>query len=100
MAAKTDDVDIKVKIASLASPGKAKRFGRKIVLKENWENLRISYMRRILEIKFIDPLLMEKLRKTGSNVLIEGNAWGECPIGTGKNNLGKILMAIRDDITR
>jgi predicted NAD-dependent protein-ADP-ribosyltransferase YbiA (DUF1768 family) len=43
--------------------------------------------------------------KTKPFELIEGNTWGDkywgqCPIGNGRNELGKILMAIRDDITK
>lgn len=105
MAAKTTDQDLRQKIADQVTPGKAKRLGRSIELRDGWDNLKLHYMRVILEIKFSDPELMKMLQNTSGAHLIEGNTWGdkfwgESPIGTGSNNLGKILMSIRDDITR
>ena len=46
--------------------------------------------------------LKEKLLKTGNAILIEGNwwndtYWGVCN-GIGENNLGKILMKIREEL--
>ena len=51
-------------------------------------------------IKFLNPDLREKLVATGDAELIEGNhwndtCWGVCK-GIGQNNLGKILMEVRD----
>lgn len=61
-------------------------------------------MRIILENKFGDYELRKKLDSTKGYELIEGNSWGDrfwgqSPLGTGKNELGKLLMSIRDDIT-
>jgi predicted NAD-dependent protein-ADP-ribosyltransferase YbiA (DUF1768 family) len=62
-------------------------------------------MRIILENKFGDYELRERLNSTKGCELIEGNTWGDkfwgqCPLGNGRNELGKLLMSIRDDITR
>lgn len=102
VAAKTDDISIKNEIALLSSAGKVKRFGRTFELTTHWDIIRLKVMSDILEIKFTNQELRDKLGATGSRQLIEGNHWGDtfwgqCPIGTGKNNLGKLLMEIRGD---
>jgi ribA/ribD-fused uncharacterized protein len=105
VAAKTIDDNIRAYVAAQSTPGAAKRIGRSIPLRENWNNDRIYYMKNILESKFSDYELRDKLDLTKGCELIEGNAWGDTfwgqsPIGKGRNELGKLLMAIRDDITR
>ena len=56
------------------------------------------------KIKYTTNLdLKQKLLDTGELEIIEGNTWndtywGQCPIGYGLNNLGKILMLIRSEI--
>lgn len=88
------------------SAGQAKRLGSKINLKPYWEDAKLSVMRSVVSAKFDqNPELMEKLMATKGCELIEGNTWGDTfwgqsPLGKGKNELGKILMSIRDDITR
>jgi predicted NAD-dependent protein-ADP-ribosyltransferase YbiA (DUF1768 family) len=47
--------------------------------------------------------LAQLLIGTGDQEFVEGNTrkdtyWGQCPIGTGENNLGKILMQVRKDL--
>lgn len=54
-------------------------------------------MRIILENKFSDVYLRERLDSTKGYELIEGNTWGDkfwgqCPIGIGRNELGKLLI--------
>lgn len=95
---------------TLADPritaGKAKRMGSKVDIRSDWDTVKIPFMREIVTAKFDQNQdLMDALLDTKGKVLIEGNTWGDrfwgqCPIGTGRNELGKILMAIRDDITR
>jgi ribA/ribD-fused uncharacterized protein len=105
MAAKTTDENIRAYVAAQSTPGAAKKVGKSIPLRENWNHLRINYMRIILESKFGDYELRARLDATKGYELIEGNTWGDifwgqCPLGTGRNELGKLLMQIRDDITR
>ena len=104
VAAKTTDDNIRAYIAAQTSPGAVKKVGRSIPLRENWNDDRVHYMRIILESKFSDYELRDKLNATKGYELIEGNTWGDtfwgqCN-GKGQNNLGKLLMSIRDDITR
>ena len=85
------------------SPNESKRLGNKILLRDDWEDIKLFVMKRIVTNKFIQNTdLKYKLFKTGSALLIEGNwwndtYWGICN-GKGQNHLGKILMQIRKDL--
>lgn len=101
-AAKTLDFEERKAIAALPTPGKAKRAGRRVSLREDWENVKDSIMKEICLVKFSNKELRDKLVQTKPHELIEGNTWndrywGVCN-GTGENHLGKILMEIRDII--
>ena len=101
-AAKTLDKAERAEVRAAPSPGKAKRLGRKVTLREDWEKVKVPIMWKLVEKKFLAPELAEKLVATGDAELIEGNIWrdtfwGVCD-GVGKNNLGLILMAVRTDI--
>lgn len=70
---------------------------------ESSDGKSLEIMESILRAKFEDnPHLMKKLVETGNAILINGNNKGETYWGTdlyswkGDNNLGKILMKIRD----
>lgn len=99
-AAKTLDVKKRQYIANLPSPGKAKRAGQLVVLRADWEQVKIAVMREIVRAKFSQhPDLRFKLVQTGDEELVEGNTWGDrfwgvCN-GSGQNQLGKILMEVR-----
>jgi hypothetical protein len=99
-AAKTHDLTEREKIRSASTPGKAKKLGRKVSLREDWNDIRISVMRDLLQQKFNNKELRKLLIDTGSAALVEGNTWndkfwGVCD-GEGENNLGKLLMDIRN----
>lgn len=102
-ASKTEDREEKQKIANLATPEQAKRAGRKVKLREDWETVKVCMMRWWLEKKFsTHPDLAAKLKATGDAILEEGNTWndtfwGVCR-GKGKNTLGLILMSIRSTL--
>lgn len=98
-AAKCKDESLKEKFCNLR-PGEAKRLGRQVELRDNWEMIKLKVMYEILEIKFKDSDLRTKLVCTEDWELIEGNSWGDtfwgvCK-GKGENHLGKILMSLRD----
>ena len=91
-------------IRNASTPGKAKRLARKIVLRPDWDNEKITVMLVINAIKYQDPELRAKLLATGDEELVEGNHWGDtfwgvCD-GVGQNYLGRILMFIRDEIRK
>lgn len=83
----------------------AKRKGRRVQLREDWENVKVSLMEEIVRAKFCQhPDLAEKLLATGDRKLIEGNTWHDIFWGVdvrteeGENNLGRILMKIREEL--
>ena len=91
---------------NVPNPGMAKKLGRELKdIRPDWDKVKINMMYNIVLSKFDQNTdLMIKLQQTNGQ-LIEGNTWGDtfwgqCPIGTGRNELGKILMTIRDDIVR
>lgn len=84
------------------SPSKAKKLGRKVNLRQDWEETKIEIMTTIVRNKFTNLDLKEKLLDTGDQELVEGNwwkdtFWGVC-MGDGRNELGKILMKVRQEI--
>ena len=101
-AMKTLDETERIKIANAETPGSAKRMGRSVALRGDWEDVKIDIMRTALALKFTTPGLKEKLLATGDAELVEGNTWndrfwGVCG-GTGKNMLGTLLMELREDL--
>jgi ribA/ribD-fused uncharacterized protein len=88
-------------IQNCASPGKAKSAGRHVLIRPDWNQIKLEVMEEILRAKFDQHAdLMEKLQSTKGQQLIEGNNWGDTYWGVcngrGNNNLGKLLMKIRD----
>ena len=101
-AQKSTDIADRLRFSELP-PSQAKRLGRRIALRKDWEQVKISIMTEIVRAKFTqNPELADKLIATGDAHLEEGNDWGDRTWGTvngvGANNLGKILMQIRDEI--
>jgi N-glycosidase YbiA len=101
-AAKTLDLAVRAQIAALPTPGEAKRMGRKLVVREGWDGMKLKVMEDLLRQKFADADLRQKLLDTGDAYLEEQNAWedffwGVCD-GKGENHLGKLLIAIRNGL--
>jgi len=103
-AAKSDKAVIRKLIREVLTPGEAKRVGKKVSIRPDWEQVKLNTMRNLLEQKFQIPELKEKLLDTGTQTLIEGNTWHDnfwgscsCPKcgNTGHNNLGNLLMELR-----
>jgi ribA/ribD-fused uncharacterized protein len=106
-AAKTLDKSLRETfLAPKLTPGQAKRLGRKLVLREDWEDVKIDVMHKLLRSKFGHPILKFSLIQTGDAMLIEGNYWHDevwgvcsCPKhGKGTNHLGKLLMKVREEL--
>lgn len=101
MAAKTTDKISRKEIKDAKTPGEAKRLGKLVKLRENWDEIKLEVMESLLLQKFGDenPKLKRRLLETQDALLMEGNNWGDtfwgvCN-GEGENNLGKLLMKIR-----
>lgn len=100
-AAKTLDITARLTIRAAKTPGDAKRLSKVLKVREDWGQVKLDIMEKLCFQKFIlNTQLRDKLAATGDAELIEGNAWGDtfwgvCK-GEGRNELGKILMKIRD----
>jgi ribA/ribD-fused uncharacterized protein len=101
-AAKSLDINKRKEIKKAKTARAAKKLGRKVDLRKDWEFIKVDVMRTVLKDKFKDPVLRQLLLDTGDARLVEGNTWGDtfwgvCK-GQGKNWLGKLLMEIRQDV--
>lgn len=85
------------------NPSEAKKLGRKVRLRDDWEEVKYDVMYEICKEKFWqNPDLARRLICTDNDQLVEGNTWGDkiwgvCD-GVGSNRLGKILMRIRTEM--
>lgn len=87
------------------SPNEAKRKGRHVQLRSDWEQVKDQIMYEIVRSKFTaNKDLQTKLLATGDADLIEGNTWHDTYWGydmsqrRGHNKLGKILMRVRTEL--
>jgi ribA/ribD-fused uncharacterized protein len=103
-AAKTSDVQTRMRVFSTCTPASAKKAGRRVKLAADWEERKVSVMKWFLHQKFQHTELRRRLLATGTAQLIEGNHWGDqywgvCN-GKGLNMLGKLLMEVREEIRK
>lgn len=101
-AAKTLDENQRGYIWSLLHPAAAKKAGYKVTLRSDWENIKVDIMKDLVRQKFQSAFVKRMLLNTGDAELIEGNDWndtfwGVCK-GVGQNQLGKILMGVREEL--
>jgi len=101
-AAKSLNLEIRNQFVNI-SPNESKKLGRKIDVREDWEEVKYGIMFQIVLDKFSRNYeLGDLLIETGDKYLEETNnwkdkVWGVCD-GVGKNWLGKILMDVRTQI--
>ncbi|MCR5541099.1 MAG: NADAR family protein [Ruminococcus sp.] len=103
-AMKTLDENERKAFAEL-DPDAAKKAGRKISLRSDWEDVKTELMYEICKAKFTQNNdLAEKLLATGDEELVEGNNWNDKiwgkVNGEGENRLGVILMRIREELRK
>jgi ribA/ribD-fused uncharacterized protein len=110
-AAKSLDIEVrKTFINPLLSPGLAKKMGKppKMVLRSDWEKVRLPVMEILVRQKFLYQECLSKLLATENAKLVEGNYWHDnfwgdcycydCKKIVGANHPGLILMGIRDEM--
>jgi len=102
-AMKTTDPAERAKILAAKTAGEAKKIGKTVTLRKNWNQIREEVMETALRAKFQqNPELKKRLIDTGDVDLIEGNTWGDTfwgeVDGKGQNKLGKLLMKIRSEL--
>ena len=106
-AAKTEVASEKEKILKAKTAGEAKKISKRITVRADWDQIKLGIMENLLRQKFSKGTdLLEKLKNIKGEI-IEGNYWhdnfyGVCACGkqcdgNGRNELGKLLMIIRDE---
>ena len=105
VAAKTVIPELRQQIQRIKRPGDVKRFGRTLPLRSDWEQVKVPIMLYLLQQKFVKGSeLGDKLIATKPHEIVEGNTWGDTfwgvSRGQGLNTLGKLLMQVRDEISR
>jgi ribA/ribD-fused uncharacterized protein len=109
-AAKTLNPTEREAIRVAEKPGKAKRLGKAVKVRDDWDLVKVRVMKDLVTQKFQTFPLKEQLLGTGIKVLVEANSWGDRFWGAtwdrdgkvlvGTNALGVILMQVRDDLRR
>ena len=86
------------------APREAKRAGQKVLIRADWESIKVRVMTECIFSKFLlDSGLRARLTDTRDKYLEETNWWGDDCWGndpstkvSGKNNLGKVSMGVRE----
>ncbi|KAK3918486.1 Retrovirus-related Pol polyprotein from transposon 412 [Frankliniella fusca] len=108
-AAKTDSLEEKDWIHGAPTPAEAKRIGKLVTIKENWDDVKVQVMLKCLTSKFAEGTKeRDLLAKTKNAELVENNYyhddfWGNCLCQLhkwrmGENVLGQTLMLVRSFI--
>lgn len=88
-------------IASTDSGRKAKLLGRKVSIRNDWEDVKVDVMREVIDRKFDRPELAAMLVAVGGEIVEDNHwndtFWGRCN-GRGENWLGVLLMEKRDSL--
>jgi len=92
------------KAFTTGTSGQAKSLGRSLIIRKDWDSVRVSVMTDLLRQKFNTPRYKKMLLATGDAYLEEGNWWGDTFWGVdeklgGKNTLGILLMKLRSELS-
>ncbi len=105
VSAKCDDIEWKRFCAnSHKTAGQIKKLGRKVQLRSDWDDIKLNVMESALRIKFSQEPFKTLLLNTLDEYIQEGNYWNDSYWGVclktnkGENNLGKLIMKIRDEL--
>jgi ribA/ribD-fused uncharacterized protein len=101
MYQKSFDPEYQQMIICAETPKDAKKIGSKVTLRPDWNDYRKTAMLIALQAKFRNIPERNMLLATGDAYLEETNYWkdtywGKCD-GIGHNNLGEMLMKIRNN---
>lgn len=107
-AQKTTSIPKRLEFANFTA-SQSKKEGRKLALRQDWEEVKGQVMYEICLAKFTqNEELKKKLLSTDGHYLIEGNYWHDntwgnctcekCASVQGQNRLGVILMKIREEL--
>lgn len=97
-----------VEVFLSVTPSRAKKIATDMSkhIRADWDEVKYKYMRKLQYEKYLQNYdLGYKLVQTGSVNIYEGNTWNDLywgvkldDITTGQNNMGKILMEVRDTL--
>jgi len=101
-AHKAENLILHEYVRNAETPEEAKKRGREVKKRADWEGVKLQIMGLGLVLKFDIVDLGDMLLGTGEEELVEGNTWndtfwGVCD-GIGENHLGEILMTVRDQV--
>lgn len=102
VAAKTSLREERIRIADLIGQNNsyygmvALKAGRKLLLRADWDEIKLGVMEYYLRQKFKQQVFADHLIATGDAYIYESGHkfWGE----PGENHLGRLLMRIRDEL--
>lgn len=103
-ASKSLDRVVWKEIAALPAPGAAKKYSRAMAVRADWPQVRLGIMDDLLRQKFAPCSELAAMLVAIDGRIAEGNGWGDrfwgvdIATGEGENNLGRLLMAIRDEL--
>ena len=104
-AAKYEDAAVVKRVREAKTPFDARKAGqdRSLVVRGDWEEVKMAVMRRALEAKFSQNRKLRKmLVATGAEELVHESGsdrfWGRDREGMGENRLGVMLMEVRDSL--
>lgn len=90
-------------IIQAKTPYDAKKMGKNLPIRNDWNSIKEHVMYEIVYCKFSQNEILKKLLLNTKNSYIEetnhwgDTFWGVCD-GVGKNKLGNILMKIREEL--
>lgn len=103
-AQKFTDEEIRKKIREAPSPLMAYQIGRSSNgVREDWSDIKLDVMQELLKEKVLQHEEVRKaLIETSNEEIIEENPnddfWGNGKDGTGENQMGKLLIKVRNDL--
>lgn len=106
VSAKSSDIEWKKFCMTELNPRIIKTQGRKLVLVDNWDEIKVSIMRTCIDQKYNQEPYRDLLLKTGNEYIQEGNWWNDTFWGVdlksiphkGNNMLGKLIMEKRSSL--
>lgn len=116
-AMKTKDVDMRMRISKM-TPSQAKRAGKSLTLRSDWDEVKLKVMEYALRHKFQTWTKQYQMLLAHQGDIVEWNTWhdnywGVCQCGMltqspygvknctgGQNHLGKLLMQLRQEILK
>jgi hypothetical protein len=107
MKCERDDLAGRREIAEAATPGQAKRLGRKVILRTGWDGMKLEVMEFALRHKFAPGTSWHKKLMETTEEITEWNNWHDnfwghckcdrCADKPHQNHLGRLLTKLRDE---